>query len=178
MTRILLARDEARDRDHPFTLGHDRVVGALERVAVRISAVKGRDEVALLVPGRVIGAPGGRARASMHDVDAMVVDQLLEQLDVGAHGEGVLGIHRQGDVLGAGAPQFALHRPARRDHDGPRSGRGDRLGDIHRAALDTAGHQVRQYLHHRDSPQAVVRSGRPGGFAARRRNATFVRFVH
>src|SRR3546814_10615486 len=78
----------------------------------------GGDEVP---PGALAGLlrrPRWRARAHVHYVDVVGVDDLLQPRDVAVHHDGILGSGRQLQVQGAGAAQVVLHRPALGGHDG------------------------------------------------------------
>ncbi len=77
--------------------------------------------------------------------------QLGQQAAEGAHleqGGQRLAVHRQRDVLAAFTRELVNEAAAAGDHDRAVAGRHQCPGNLQRAALDAAGVQGRQCLHH------------------------------
>ncbi len=145
--------DEARYRDHPVALGHYRVVEFLDRRPEIIGAVEGGHETGAGSPTGVIRRPGRGTAARVHDIDSLRRDQRGERIDIRMHGQRILGMQRQFEMLGPDPFQVVLHAAAARRHQGPAAGGDDRFGDVDGPALDAAGVQLRQDLQHHGRPR-------------------------
>ena len=154
-----VAADKLGYGDHPFALGHHRIVFPLERIASRIGSVKRGHEWCPRPFGGETGAPGRRAGAGVNNIDAFVPDQLLKAPDVGIHDKRIFRMHRNLDVFGLDAFQFMDARPAIRGDKGAAAPGGDGPGDFHGPPLDaSAGAHGRKHL--KDGCRAQI--GGPG----------------
>ena len=89
--------------------------------------------------GGEIGAPRGRARAGVDDVDLFVADHDRRARRVAPDRERVLGVEGAGDDLRAGLFRFGREAPACGRDPGLAAGRHDRARDVDRRALRAAG---------------------------------------
>ena len=103
---------EFRNGDHRVARRHDGVVALLDRRRAAIGAVIGRDQLCAGLSRRVIGDPGGRARARMHDVDAFVADDSRKPHRIQRHREGIFRRRRKRRPDAAFRLQLADHAAA------------------------------------------------------------------
>ena len=140
--------DETARDDHSLACRHYRIVAALERQVLIVSAVPGGHEMCAGTAARHPGRPRRRTRARMHDIHSFRANDRREQPAIPPNGERILAHQRQRDVPPSGSLDRGHQPTARACHQRRPAGLGDGLGDLDGSAFDAAGHQRRQHLQH------------------------------
>ena len=129
---------------------HHGIIPALQQVTRAVEAMIGGDARDIRRLGRGKGRKGRRARAHMHQIDRLALDQRDQPAAIGQHDQRVLRLHRHGREHSAARLQIGDHAPAVRGDDGAPAGLHHRLGHIQRRLLGAAGVQVRNHLQQRE----------------------------
>ena len=148
---------EARDQaggifgigDHRVAARHHRIIAQFERRSSGIGAMEGRHERHARDAARHQRDPGGRARAGVNDIDALVDDQPREAPRIEQHRYGIFGGGGKRRQQAADRLQFAGQPSAFGRHQSARAGRHQRGGDVDRRALGAAGVDARNDLQDR-----------------------------